>query len=68
MPASPCPLAAAGVLRRTVTNAVACLWPLGFFGCTSVVSGLVDTNPDNAPATAASQVHQLSRASWDSSP
>jgi hypothetical protein len=49
----------AWVLRRTVAGAVAGPLLLGFFGCTSVVSGLVDTNPDNAPATAASDVHQL---------
>jgi len=49
----------AWVMRRTVARAVAGPLLLGFFGCTSVVSGLVDTNPDNAPATTASQVHQL---------
>ena len=49
----------AWVLRRTVARAVAGPLLLGFFGCTSVVSGLVDTTPDNAPATAASQVHQF---------
>ena len=32
---------------------------IGFFGCTSVVSGLVDAAPDNAPATTANDVHQL---------
>ncbi len=49
----------AWVLRRTVANAVAGPLLVAFFGCTSVVSGLVDTNPDNAPNTAASNVHQL---------
>jgi hypothetical protein len=49
----------AWVLRRTVANAVAGPLLLGFFGCTSVVSGLVDTNAANAPATTASDVHQL---------
>jgi small-conductance mechanosensitive channel len=42
-----------------VANAVAGPLLLGFFGCTSVVSGLVDTNAANAPATTASDVHQL---------
>lgn len=51
--------AAAWVLRRSVAEAVACLLLIGFFGCTTVVSGLVDTAPDNAPATTASDVHQL---------
>jgi vacuolar-type H+-ATPase subunit I/STV1 len=49
----------AWVLRRTVADAVAGPLLVAFFGCTSVVSGLVDTNPDNAPNTAASNVHQL---------
>ena len=49
----------AWVLRRTVAGAVAGPLLVGFFGCTSVVSGLVDTNADNAPATTASDVHQV---------
>jgi hypothetical protein len=49
----------AWVLRRTVANAVAGPLLLSFFGCTSILSGLVDTNAANAPATTASDVHQL---------
>jgi len=52
-------LTAAWVLHRSVTGAVAGPLLIGFFGCTSVVSGLVHTAPDNAPATTASNVHQL---------
>jgi Protein of unknown function (DUF998) len=52
-------LTAAWVLRRSVARAVAGPLLICFFGCTSVVSGLVDTTPDNAPATTASDVHQL---------
>ena len=50
---------AAWVLRHSVTKAVAGPLLLGFFGCTSVMSGMVDTTPVNAPATAASQAHEL---------
>lgn len=50
---------AAWVLRRSVTGAVAGPLLLAFFGCTSVISGLVNTTPDNAPATSASLIHQF---------
>jgi Protein of unknown function (DUF998) len=49
----------AWVLHRSVRSAVAGPILLAAFGCTSTISGLVDTAPDNAPATAASQLHQL---------
>jgi hypothetical protein len=49
----------AWVLRHTVAGAVAGPLLIGFFGCTSVLSGLVDTNAANAPATTASDVHQM---------
>lgn len=47
------------VLRSSVQSATAGPILLAVFGCTSVISGLVHTAPDNAPATAASQLHQL---------
>jgi Protein of unknown function (DUF998) len=50
---------AAWVLRRSVTRAVAGPALLAFFGCTSIISGLVNTTPDNAPATTASMIHQF---------
>ena len=50
---------AAWVLRHSVTGAVAGPVLLAFFGCTSVVSGLVNTTPDNAPVTTASLIHQF---------
>jgi Protein of unknown function (DUF998) len=49
----------AWVLRNSVTGAVAGPLLLTFFGCTSVISGLVNATPDNAPATTASLIHQL---------
>ncbi len=49
----------AWVLRRTVAGAIAGPLLIGFFGCTSIVSGLVNTNAANAPATTASDVHQV---------
>jgi Protein of unknown function (DUF998) len=52
-------LTAAWVLRRSVARAVAGSLLIAFFGCTTIVSGLVDAAPDNAPATTANDVHQL---------